>query len=867
MSLSEYTIKTTSLEYSSETMTSRCCPLMLFVNIVTPTPFTPPARQVVSAVCHGLSTTSSTRRVEALAFSKSPPETAQLDIVQLRSLLLPTHCHSVFVNDNSLFTITHTLLTSTSYSPITPSTRTDTMSSATATTSTSAALQTTPPTSQSTASSGATPSHPAKSLDHSSAVALQTRDAAVSYAAPQDAELCLEIKCAVVLIGALIERWLLMIAMDDIFTFPVVASMLWFVFGGHRNFAADDPGPPPPTLEPARPPDASQQTSGRVESWLGKLRSSSESTGAQNSSHAPRIVVIGAIDFDTTIVAGCAREKNNATEEIYDAEHAFLELSGMAELYLEFEVDRDVLTWMNGVVQIYYEEPSTEDVSDSEFNTTQIITDDGVSEELEHAASINGESLTQDDSVSEFSLSEVITGAHVPKEPVRWLAALLKQHEYPVFRPGGVDEEYTEQWAHNYIYPLVAEHISETCTDPESWITFPGRPAVDDAKDITFMFGAMRATLPAYAFAALETQDADYWKRYRCWKDQSNLCRETLVYLWHELHSPNVPIKSLADVIAIDAARVRQFRPECPMDERGQHGPDSAFRPYLTDQEAEDINERNWCFRWEEEVCQLKKDLAMSPDHQKLNGQNPALAWFEDMNEAEQLDRNAYDLCNCGQKAAELVNAYRSEKEHDYDPEFHTSYKKFPTLFNAQEELLNRWASKISGKESTQDARIPRSQKILQCCELHEMVSNNIFVMVDTAYCDIIDIISNPGGPLPVPGVWTLTYPERFRTRPDFVENPYDDLPVRCIHGRPHPGVDGYCQSCSEAAHAWYMANHTLQHNNAAVVNSSGWSHTNVATPPGYVATSLSHHYIVANAPAPSSYPVQQSCPRFWFEK
>jgi len=104
---------------------------------------------------------------------------------------------------------------------------------------------------------------------------------------------------------------------------------------------------------------------------------------------------------------------------------------------------------------------------------------------------------------------------------------------------------------------------------------------------------------------------------------------------------------------------------------------------------------------------------------------------------------------------------------------------------------------KDRGKETTDDDEIPRCQKILQGCELHEFDSNNIFVLVDTSVGDINDRISDPEGLLPAPGQPNLTkFPIGYHTQPRFLMIPYSSLTKRCEHGHPEPSLDPSCQIC-----------------------------------------------------------------------
>jgi hypothetical protein len=608
-----------------------------------------------------------------------------------------------------------------------------------------------------------------------------------------------------VIIGALIEQWLMISAMNDIFIFHIFVFILWFVFGSHRTLLADTPFDP--TSESARRHDAFRHGNDKVESWLVKLHSASdaaESTLTKPSSHTPRII---EVDNSITKDDGYTNEKNDSTEEIQDAQKTFLEFSGMIEVFIGFEDKCDVLTWMEGLVDLFCDESSTQDVLDSGSSIAPRIADYDVSEELEHIAPEDEELLTQHDLVSQSSLSHTTADTHVPTEDERWLATLLKQHEYPTFKDSGdLSRDLEEFFNHNFSYPIYSKHVSKARLESHCSTSWLGRPVDSDRQDIEFMLNNVKDDLPAAVFETLRANSANYWYRKRNSQTNLNVFGEILELQWYRSKSPHLAFKGLEDVVTIDKARIRQFRPACALHERAQCNPDDAYRAYLTDQETEAINEgaADFSTNWHlvEEVCQLKKELAANPNYWKFPGHNPIPAWLENMTAAEQLDPNVYDLCDCGEKAVELLIAYRNEKEHNYDPDLNNTYSQFPILFNAQEELFSRWGSKIHGKEGTRDDRIPRCQKILQCCELHETMSDNIFVLIDDSYFDINAMLSNPGGPFPAPGVWTSTYPIGFRLKPLFLEVPYESLPQRCIHGQLWSEDSTYCQPCYQAAHA-----------------------------------------------------------------
>lgn len=257
-------------------------------------------------------------------------------------------------------------------------------------------------------------------------------------------------------------------------------------------------------------------------------------------------------------------------------------------------------------------------------------------------------------------------------------------------------------------------------------------------------------------------------------------------------------VKEIGDVIKIDAARVRQCRPGCRQEERHRCGPDSKYRPYLTFHEDVIINEGIIDYsqsRNDGIKSTWRSTLEASPDHVKRPKRNPVLSWLGEVTE-EVLDPYVFDPRCCGEAAAEALFSYRNEREPGFDPALMLNHE-FPLTFLEHHGLVDRWGLKLSGQENTNDARTPRCKKIRQICDLHEMVSDSIFVLVDASFRDMNDYISDLGGPLPVPGFPLLPRcPTGFRTQPGFRQIPYEELKPRCAHGLIHPPRASYCRIC-----------------------------------------------------------------------
>jgi hypothetical protein len=544
------------------------------------------------------------------------------------------------------------------------------MSSTTPTTYTSAATQTMPLTSQLATSVSAASSHLAKSPETGPsptfALVLLPHHAAKSQEGSLDGVFSLMTKFAALLIGASVERQLILSATTDIFTAHLFIAILWFVFGGHRKLFADDP------VQPFLPLDGSRRVSSNVESWLGKLRSLSNAITA--------VAISPGLRVEVARVDSAHENQKCDSIDAHDAEPVSLEPSGIADIVSVIGDHHDVLARKDSIAieKVYDADQALLDLSEP------VKLD-----QLEFDAPMDEATLIQDHCVMQPGLSLTTTELLVLTRDEPQLSALLKEHEYPIFRLGGIyDKAVRAAIRHNCMYPIIAEHVSEVCSKYSGWPTEPGRPVADDEQDIKFLYDAVCKYVPAYVIKALELQSLEYRSRYRCGITGTNFCRETLVLLWQTINSPGANIESLTNVMAVDEARVKRFRQECPPYERELHGPDSPYRPYLSDWEEYGINfgsgEYHPYFIYEEEPYALFQRLRDDPARKEIRSfQSPALNWLENMDFSQQLDPNAYDDCECMAKAADFIWEYRNESEHGYDSSSHIDFLYFPSAFNA----------------------------------------------------------------------------------------------------------------------------------------------------------------------------------------
>jgi len=694
-----------------------------------------------------------------------------------------------------------------------------TMSAFTNTTYTSAAPSS-PPTSLSDASA------PCASPEFRPNIMRPLRVAPVKPQDPSDCDFQFVVKGASLLCGVLVAFWLLGSAIDDALALYIVAYILSLVYGGTRTLG-DSSVSAQTITKHVQGFDAS--TSEKVVPWLAELAAisptSPEPTAIQCVLNSSRFLDVEPL---TVLEPNYKDKRQDIT--VSEIDLTFLDLAGLVELFNEEEDHHDILSWMIKLATLAEQEP--------------------------HNIRI------------EPTNSMVRIDPYNPvDEAFAKLAQLMEQHGNPTFNDGDLWSavDALHQVNHDNVYR--DDGSSVPMDFPAS---MPGRSVIGDAEDINFMYNTLLSRLSQEVIAHFAQQHPDVWYRSRCWQSGSNSCREALILLWHMVTATPDAIKNVDDVLAIDEARVKRLTPACPEDERHLCGPDSWHRPYLNYEEEKAVNrgiaEYNQYGTWYPELSELLQQLQASPNHIKLAVHNPVPKWLYDMNEEEMLDPNAFDPCCCGEAAAESITAYRNEIEVNYDPA-KSYFSHFPLTYAHHHVITDRWLCKLEGKEVTSDHRIPRCKKIKQVCDLHELVSNNIFVLVDTSVDDINDRLVDPRGPLPVPGFTRQAqYPPDFETLPRFLEVAYQDLAPRCEHGLLHPPWAGACELCFEPRKHVNCAE--CVHNDAVQFERAPVFHT---VPQGVpciqpVATyfpAANHH-----RPAPACLqPLPQgSRPKFWFE-
>ncbi|KAI4624687.1 hypothetical protein J4E83_004363 [Alternaria metachromatica] len=374
------------------------------------------------------------------------------------------------------------------------------------------------------------------------------------------------------------------------------------------------------------------------------------------------------------------------------------------------------------------------------------------------------------------------------------IAALQRQHGNHVFNdtdqwaPGG--RLYNQRMA-NHLEPIFVSGNGQTYEDVDGWY---GRPTKADALDIRFLLNALAPRLPEDLKAAIGAQSLETLIKTRSQNGENALLQELemqwLLICPGNIVAPGAPIKTLQDIKAIIEGNRRKFTPACHFDVRHYVGLDHPCRPYLTEYEEMVINEgisdyniRNWSIDFKPSF--IREVTKGKPEHALLESYERIPDWMEDIDQGDILDPNAFHECPCGQVAMSTLGSYRKEQEHNYK-----EMKGFESFFPIEvldgSELHDAMADLVQFPDYPEHATPPRSQEIVQNCELHKTTTKNIFVLVDTSAEDINERISDRGGLLPAPGITSSSYPSGFQTTIGFSEIPYRLLAPRCEHGRLH---------------------------------------------------------------------------------
>ena len=503
----------------------------------------------------------------------------------------------------------------------------------------------------------------------------------------------------------------------------------------------------------------------------------------------------------------CAADQvANAQSEIASVELAVPSQDSAPLLEQSCDVVQDrekVQEWLNTHQDATSSDGSESPSPDDQDCTTVIIAGDNASQ---HEDLADDESLAPIETPSEAIADEEDVEEIYPNE--QQLAIIQKQHEFPVFV---LENPYDGQGPHHQQCLKTKQDVlytwgrGEWMFETDEW---PGRPIEADEKDIDYMLAHLLPHLPQWLVKELRSHTLDELIRTRL-PDDSNPYLEALAVQWYMVFPGTLAgrdcrtaITSLADVRKIVEATRRKFTPECDKDERDFVGLDHPKRPYLTDAEEHNVNESNCDYNYSNidivtEQSHVLLRLRKLPGHGKIGFTNQIPGWVASLDESEFLDPNSFYGCECGELAVDALRDYREEMEHNYkETKGHESC--FPITFLGDSELDPLYARMQQFPEAPARTTPPRSQKILQCCNLHKTGTDNIFILVDTSVEDINDRLSDPQGGLFAPGTTLPRYPDGFRTMLGFKEISYEELPPRCVHGVLHSHA---CEKCFPHGH------------------------------------------------------------------
>jgi hypothetical protein len=636
--------------------------------------------------------------------------------------------------------------------------------------------------------------------------------------------------------------WLLKYVMEHVCTILVVAGLLWLIFGRWKQFEekgkfADCVSALKTEEKENDDQNDTEEESPQKEPWVKKwlievIDSSSienddaadkEKSAVQDESELEELIVEEMETKEIVAVEAVEEVEDCAVKEYFDDESELLQAPEEPAALDEEDARQDILESdaEDGPVKEHLDDlelhqqshiPATlededahQDVWDlidepfnifddapSSYNETSNYTSTLPEPEQEHQALqiVDQRKPSQDAALLEKLYSE--------------LAGMRKHCENPTFSDGDLYATCCARYNYNvYLNPVYSEHgTSETCTGLP---TMPGRSTRQDARDIDFLYHAVEADFtPVQRKYFVEGPKAEYLYRKRDWETHLNNCMEELTKAWYAKNFPD--IKTLQDIKEMHKHRTARRTEQCRMIDRGYLGPYHEQRAYLTVNEEMQLNDGSGDYSWYEpspgapdrNEWNAKLDL-----HAKQLGAkrvlNPVLGWLNAVEQTTLLDANAFEACCCGATAMVVIDSYRAEAEQHYYPDL-SPHRDFPILVLDVSELIERWEAKhIEAEQTKAMGIVPRSQTIKQICLVHELVSSSLFVLVDTTVHQINDLLSDPTGPLPAPGLKGISqYPDNYRVPPRRVEIPYEKLEPRCKHGLNHPPSTwaNYCKVC-----------------------------------------------------------------------
>ncbi|KAF1911085.1 hypothetical protein BDU57DRAFT_109779 [Ampelomyces quisqualis] len=698
------------------------------------------------------------------------------------------------------------------------------MSTITKTTYTFAPPQTTPPTS-SDASPPSAVSPRSKSVDHPfPAIAHNTQDIVEIHPAPaHDAVLRFAVKGAALVVGSLIELWLLVDAMDGFLTFCLVGTMLWFVYGGHQLFVTDNHAPPAPIPIPA-PDDLAVN----IESWRMKVLPGSPAASSQSSRASFELKAAHFLEVEDDEIKAVLAEKLNSFLETLEAEQVFLELCGLVavsecqtiqEAFVELSNLSTLFDHVDDKLKIY--------THPNELYPTFIkdVAHDVALPDIDHCqvSTLDQDTITTPKVYMSTGTELIELGNATCKgtlaEMQQYVKLLQDQHKQPIFQ---LEPDMAKQLKHRHIHAGIVHDWTNLDTRSEYQTMYTNLRSIDgDRDDIMFMEDRLGTWIPGRYYADILQLPIGAQYQLQNPDDGCNPFLEVLSLYWHIAHGmvardQLLPINTLNDVEEAQWLRTRNARSEVYAENRDLMSPEiNTHRAYLTDYEEQHLVNVGIV-----DYTPYNENYGLSPLQEELRSHNQVLRcqdkttiplWLWSFGEDEAWDPNAYDPCHCGMLAGDSLTEYRQEKEPGYFA-ITLNHLQFPVQYiETKAGIFEREKLQKVGKEGTGDKQqLPRCQQISQICDLHALVTDDIFVLIDSRIDDPNTRISAPWGLLPVPGLKDRSvYPQDFLIKPGFREIPYEDLPRRCHHGEEFPETDRGCEICFPSVR-WVLRNNAM---------------------------------------------------------
>lgn len=435
------------------------------------------------------------------------------------------------------------------------------------------------------------------------------------------------------------------------------------------------------------------------------------------------------------------------------------------------------------------------------------------------------------ESETELDIVPLEQHRYITTVPATDLECLKLQHGSPKFYEGPLNDVPNLAWRQQ-LEQIRGEH----CSPPSDfdnfdawtgWPSLPGRPVSADEKDIKFILEKVakfvyddpsdlehklqhfRHLISSDLLAAFSSNGIPNLSRMRNhWTGSSSFIPQ-LERLFHQLFPQDfsgVDSKlSTFTVVQLQMLSTRRHRKECPPGLGMIQNLTPDYTRYITGSQGVTINRgaseyafnegayRELDGELEYEYSTLAK-LQRSPDHGGAKLSNPVLHWLDTWSDDGFYDPNAYLPCNCGQDALDAHHEYRFSVEHDYDPSKRVSC--VPSLISLEEDALKAdQQRKAEDKASDSPPVYPRSQTIFQSCELHTVVTDHPWILLDGVDDPNEALVGD--SELPAPGFWyEEKYPADFRVPRGFMARRFDELLPRCKHGQLHPPFVDHCVRC-----------------------------------------------------------------------